>query len=277
MMILPLLLHSLDARPWRPVAAERFGAAPAASAAVRNEENGAADYPWRFDGRLWFRPSLVRTPSELPGGLRAVGFFGWSVGGVVALEYDDSPVGPYREYVRMGALVTKRGALGQWGRRLYVSTAAAEEVCRRVWSVPAEHASIEFAAQSALRVDTPPPDDDRPAGRSTGRSLPEVRLSGWDMTRHAAAGAARRGALPVLWTPSIKALWAPLVPLPPSSDESSGDMLPLHRLRLSASSLRLHVCGQPPSDELGTPLPLGLSVDGLRIEIGRREAETAGL
>jgi len=38
----------------------------------------------------------------------------------VSLEYDASPVGPYREYVTMGSLVTKRGALGQWGTRLFV-------------------------------------------------------------------------------------------------------------------------------------------------------------
>ena len=37
-------------------------------------------------------------------------------------------VGPYREYVTMGALVAKRGAIGQWGRRLLVNTPAASEV-----------------------------------------------------------------------------------------------------------------------------------------------------
>ena len=41
-------------------------------------------------------------------------------GGVVSLEYDVSPVGPYREYVTMGSLVTKGGTLGQWGSRLFV-------------------------------------------------------------------------------------------------------------------------------------------------------------
>ena len=46
-------------------------------------------------------------------------------GGVVSLEYDASPVGPYREYVTMGALVTKRGAVGQWGSRLFVRSGAA--------------------------------------------------------------------------------------------------------------------------------------------------------
>ena len=88
--------------------------------------------------------------------MSAVSLFGWTVGGVVALEYDESPVGPYREYVSMGAVVTKRGALGQWGSRLYVSSAPAEAICKEVWGVPAETAEIEFVeAGEGLRVDQP--------------------------------------------------------------------------------------------------------------------------
>ena len=78
-----------------------------------------------------------------------------------------------------------------------------------------------------------------------------------------------RGGLPVLWTPQIKALWAPLVPLP--EDASEAEPLALHRLRLSATSLRLQWCGQPGSQDLGTPLGVGLTVDGVRIEIGRKQ------
>ena len=42
------------------------------------------------DGRLWFRPAFVRAPEPdaLPEGMSAVSLFGWTVGGVVALEYD---------------------------------------------------------------------------------------------------------------------------------------------------------------------------------------------
>ena len=49
------------------------------------------------DGRLWFRPAFVRAPdpSSLPAGVSAVALLGWTIGGVVALEYDESPVGPY--------------------------------------------------------------------------------------------------------------------------------------------------------------------------------------
>ena len=34
-----------------------------------------------------------------------------------------------------------------------------------------------------------------------------------------------------------------------------------------------HRCGQPGSQELGTPLPVGLTVDGVRIEIGRAQPD----
>ena len=244
-----------------------FFAKPASS-----ELNGVdGDYPWRFDGRLWFRPALVRAPSTLPGGLSAVSLFGWTIGGVVCLEYDVSPVGPYREYVTMGSMVSKRGALGQWGSRLFVSTSAAEEVCQRVWAVPAEVRAIDFAEDgSELRVDAPPALE----ARDDGPRPSAIRVSGWAATRCASVDAPLRGGIPILWTPSIKALWAPLVPVPPAlAGANDADALPLHGLRLSASSLRLHLCGQPSSAALGIPLPIGLSVDNVRIEISREREE----
>ena len=51
-------------------------------ASMLREENGVdTDYPWRFDGRLWFRPAFVRAPEELPGDVRALSLLGWTVGG----------------------------------------------------------------------------------------------------------------------------------------------------------------------------------------------------
>ena len=106
------------------------------SLAKKWPENGRdEDFPWCVTGRLWFRPALVNINSDPslprpPPSVSILNLFGWTIGGTVALEYDTSPVGPYREYVTMGAVVVKRGALGQWGSRLYVSNQVAEEVCR---------------------------------------------------------------------------------------------------------------------------------------------------
>ena len=115
------------------ITAADASSASGAAAPTAWPRNGAdASYPWSFSGRFWFRPALVRAPPEdaLPDGVSAVAALGWTLGGVVTLEYDESPVGAYREYVTMGALVTKRGAVGQWGSRLCVSTPTAEAVCR---------------------------------------------------------------------------------------------------------------------------------------------------
>jgi hypothetical protein len=164
----------------------------------------------------------------------------------------------------------RRGAaVGQWGSRLFVSTPPAEQVCRRVWDVPAELASITFdegVRGDALCVDAAPT---RVSG-GDGVARETIRVRGWAATRSGGSSDDAIGRVPVLWTPSIKALWAPLVPLPPPADAPP---LPLHPLRLSASSVRVRGCGQPPSDALGVPLPFGLTVDGLRIEIGRQTDE----
>uniref|UniRef100_A0A7S0CAZ3 Uncharacterized protein n=1 Tax=Proboscia inermis TaxID=420281 RepID=A0A7S0CAZ3_9STRA len=239
------------------------------SSDVASLENGTDDeYPWQFTGRLWFRPALVRTTDTekmLPpgSGLSVINVFGWTIGGVVALEYDTSPVGPYREYVSMGAVVSKRGALGQWGSRLYVSTKEAEKVCEEVWSVPAEFADIEFDCDGEkLSVESPPD--------ISSNNKQTIELTGWSATKVSSENAAVRGGIPVFWTPSIKALWAPVVPFPLGNAENV-KALPLHRLRLSASSLRLHLCSQEPSELLGIPVGIGLSVDNVLIEISRQD------
>ena len=122
------------------------------------ERNGLdEDYPWRFEGRFVFRPSLVRITqsSSTPPSANLLSLFGYSLGGSVVLEYDVSPVGPYREYVTMGGVVgggevtvgepnKKLLGIGQWGTDLYVTTQVAEDVCKQVWggkfsSVVKEH------------------------------------------------------------------------------------------------------------------------------------------
>ena len=237
------------------------------SAPATSEQNGIdAKFPYRFDGRLWFQPSLVKCDTITPpaAGVRFLSLFGWTLGGTVCLQYDESPVGPYVEYVTMGALVAKGGAVGQWGSRLFVSTTPAEEVCSRVWNIPAEVADISFNdAGDSLRVDAPP------ARVAVDGDAETIRVGGWANTRSGGTSDEAKGGLPVLWTPSIKALWAPIrLPLTAADGDAA---LPLHELRLSVASARLHLSGQPPSDALGVPLPIGLTVDGLRIEIARED------
>ena len=52
--------------------------------AVGEQQNGANGvdpaYPYLFDGRLWFRPAIVRVPDLLPAGVAPISLFGYSLG-----------------------------------------------------------------------------------------------------------------------------------------------------------------------------------------------------
>eukprot|EP00979_Chaetoceros_neogracilis_P009481 scaffold2154_cov283-Chaetoceros_neogracile.AAC.27 len=239
------------------------------------------DYPQNFTGRLWFSPALVKVKDGLkPGlGVTILSLFGYSLGGTVTLEYDTSPVGPYREYVTMSALAMKKGSIGQWGSRLYVSTQEAEDVCRDLWGVPAELANIDFVDEGdCLQMTSPPNPEDT--------SDINIAVEGWKNTKvllpedyeYADYNPKRWGSVPVNWTPSIKALWAPFVPFPDAG--SKENELPMHKLRLSASAVRLQWSGfernikidnfSEDKYNVGIPLGLGLTVDNVLIEIGTR-------
>ena len=124
------------------------------------------EYPHQFTGRFWFSPRLVRVHDNASSSLASpkamherlfsdhpsvniLSLFGYTLGGTVCLEYDDSPFGSYREFVVMSALVATpddRGGvrIGQWGSRLFVSDEVAGKGCEMLWGVPAETADIEF-------------------------------------------------------------------------------------------------------------------------------------
>ncbi|KAL3776355.1 hypothetical protein HJC23_010623 [Cyclotella cryptica] len=259
-------------------------------------ENGLdPSYPWRFEGRFIFRPSLVRVPideNDFPPCSTLVSIFGYTLGGSVVLEYDVSPVGPYREYVNMGGVVALgrvgvdeslddgNGAvclgLGQWGTNLYVSTQVAEDVCQDVWGVPATLADIVFDEDGHRLLDGP----EETSGDLARRKF---NLSGWNNARILSnkinsLSIKRFGNIPIFWTPTIKALWAPIsFPFQGLSDRNGKQKrLPVHKLRLSASALRLKRCDrisqQSTVEKNGGEIPLGLAlvVDNVLIEIGRR-------
>ncbi|KAL3764528.1 hypothetical protein ACHAW5_004792 [Stephanodiscus triporus] len=287
----------------------------AAAGEEERERNGLdPEYPWSFEGRFVFRPSLVRVDADPPppSSAELLSLFGYTLGGTVVLEYDVSPVGSYREYVIMGGIVGlgrvdvggvggggddggRLLCLGQWGTELYVSTDVAEDVCRRVWGVPARVAKIELVEEGRDLVDGTDDDrdDDNDDGGKGGRRRRFV-LSGWgnarilnddDVDVDATTTRTRWGNVPIFWTPTIKALWAP-ISLPgggggrknTSSTRPGGEegLLPLHRLRLSASALGLRRCRRirPHGVRGGGEIPLGfaLVVDDVLIEIGERFA-----
>mmetsp|Transcript_105 Transcript_105/g.250 ORF Transcript_105/g.250 Transcript_105/m.250 type:complete len:358 (+) Transcript_105:335-1408(+) len=272
--------------------------APSITGKTVGERNGLdLEYPWRFEGRFIFRPSLVRAGRDgnfEPPSANLVSLFGYSLGGSVVLEYDVSPVGPYREYVTMGGVVVgglvsvqepyKQGGVGndgknkllgvgQWGNNLYVSTQVAEDVCKQVWGVPAQVAEIEFLEEGDVLSDY------------FLQSDKSFTLSGWKNSRILSSpkeanadergrSVKRYGNIPIFWTPTIKALWAPFA-IPTNNRAENDSPLPVHKLRLSASALRVRRCDRimsraKTSSTGEIPLGLALVVDNVLIEIGEK-------
>ncbi len=285
-LCIPSTASQLKAFKW-PTLPSLTEAQQSSSLSTRSvgERNGLdEDYPWRFEGRFVFRPSLVRiTPSSLtPPSANLLSLFGYSLGGSVVLEYDVSPVGPYREYVTMGGVVgagnvsvgesnKKLLGIGQWGTDLYVSTQVAEDVCKQVWRVPAKVADIDFVEEGSVIQDGL--EDEAMIGRG-GISKKQFKLSGWDNARVLTAEELKQdnnrfGNIPIFWTPTIKALWAPISFLNIFNNEGN-DLLPVHKLRLSASALRLKQCQRVGKSEGELPLGLALVVDNVLIEIGEQ-------
>lgn len=213
---------------------------------------GDEDYPWIFTGRLWFRPSIIKIPQaafnnvKAKHSIQAINILGYTIGGSVALEYDTSPIGPYKEYVTMGSLVLKinngKVYLGQWGENLYVSTKEAASICDDIWGVPAQLANIEFVEESDSKdnmfIQSAPLSYTTTATTTTAtesntkssnifeilfskdknkkqKDINNIQVNGWYKTRKCNTNdltldvIKNRPSIDMLWTPTIKALWLP--------------------------------------------------------------------
>ena len=237
-------------------------------------------FPYKFKGRCIFVPSLVRLPEDnnLPSGISVLNLAGWTVGGTVVLEYDESAVGYYREWVDLGglALYTRQSPqgqsflVGQYGSNLFVSRPEAEELCVNVWGLVAKGADIEFSEPKDGGVCELQRSEPARAG-----SNPILSTFGWkDLWK---PGRLSFSGLNLLWTPTIKAIWACLGHRPTESEDTQEPLLPLHRLRLAGrvGLSRFNTVDDEvdaDSDEISWPrqkiaFGVGLTVEDLVIEI----------
>lgn len=88
-----LLVSSSPAFSWTPpFPLPQLGKKTGEPKKATVEENGINEiYPWKFTGRMWVRPALVRVSPEVktapsPSSIFVLSLFGWTIGGVVALE-----------------------------------------------------------------------------------------------------------------------------------------------------------------------------------------------
>lgn len=102
-----------------------------------------ADPPWllRGEGMLAWVARPPGRPSSLPPALRSLP----GPTAVVAMRYDESPVGPY---VELSVVVPARLGLrpGLCTVAMVVTSAEALAVCRRSWGLPAELGDLHWSA-----------------------------------------------------------------------------------------------------------------------------------
>ena len=203
------------------------------------------------------------SPSIIP-----INLFGWTIGGTVALEYDTSPADglPYREFVKLGGLAlswqSSKMLVGQYGTRLYVNETAAQDMCEKIWNLPAYHApGMDFAYSEGNNENIGFEQDNETA----------LKVTGWELIRRGESEKQLLKGLPLYWNPTITTIWANLLPSTTTSSQSdhdetsAGSALPLHKLRLSGSP-RLRLVLPRWKDQ---QLPLGVDVilQNLLIEI----------
>ena len=105
--------------------------------------------PWEFpNARVWYQPTFVPvqaaravTPTS---GLTLLSLFGWTLGGVFVVEWQDSPVGPYQEVAVLSGLVARGLSIGAWASHIVVTTDTAVLAGRSVFGLPARQGSIDF-------------------------------------------------------------------------------------------------------------------------------------
>lgn len=103
------------------------------------------DPPWRFRGKALYQLSLVRARdarAHVPSDLPLVDFFGYTLGGLYAARYDDSPCGKLDEVVVLGGLVWNAPTSCAWATRVYVDSKAAREHGIRTCGLPSR--AVEF-------------------------------------------------------------------------------------------------------------------------------------
>ena len=138
----------------------RGGALRGSAATPRARQPATADLrlpptPWSFPGaRILYQPTFVRvadaeavTPRAR--GLTLLSLFGWTLGGVFAVEWADSPLGPYREVAVLSGLVASSDLrIGAWASHIIVTSEGAAEAGKAIFGLPATPGSIEFEAES---------------------------------------------------------------------------------------------------------------------------------
>jgi len=137
--------------------------------------------PWLFKAsRIHYQFRQVATPAALPtvpdDGIDLLSLNGNTLGGFFAVEYESSPVGPYKEVAVLSSLVARQwglGGIGAWASHIFVDSEAAAEAGKDIWGLPASVVQIDFDASSIVGNEN----DDAPVSFFLSDEM--VKVSNW--------------------------------------------------------------------------------------------------
>jgi len=106
--------------------------------------------PWTFrNARVLYQPALVplKSAKEVTpksDDLRILSLFGWTLGGVFVVDWQDSPVGPYKEVAVLSALVERDFNIGAWASHIVVTESDAAYAAQTLFGLPAVVGDVDF-------------------------------------------------------------------------------------------------------------------------------------
>lgn len=116
--------------------------------------------PWSFEvNRIHYQFRTVpvhlaqQTLAAVPDNtINLLSLDGITLGGLFAVEYTNTPVGPYREVAVLSALVTSRTdlfSIGAWASHIFVDSKMAATYGQKYWGLPATVVPIDFSSSSS--------------------------------------------------------------------------------------------------------------------------------
>ena len=109
------------------------------------------DAPWRFTGRALYQLNLVKSSEarkHVPGDLKPVELFGYTLGGVSLARYEDSPAGTFDEMVALGGLVWNPPTSCAWAARVFVNDAGARAHGVKTCGLPSRLAQFDHGNET---------------------------------------------------------------------------------------------------------------------------------
>ncbi|CAB9508284.1 NEOXANTHIN-DEFICIENT 1 [Seminavis robusta] len=120
--------------------------------------------PWKFQAsRIYYQFRAIPTKNARQycppcqgnaSPLILLSLGGYTLGGIFCIEYQESPIGSYREVAFLSSLVARPPFIGAWASHIIVDSEEAAKYGQEFWGLPATVLPINFIADSSSEEST---------------------------------------------------------------------------------------------------------------------------